>query len=87
MCQETNNALLLSLESLGSDWEKGKLPQEILLNDRNVKLILNIRSLVANPSSGLTLQSLRSAAPTFVEQVQSAIMRDFEELSPDGATY
>jgi hypothetical protein len=78
--------LLLALEQLATEWREAKLPQEVLLKDGNVKLILGIRSLVAAPDSGLTLASLRSEAPTFVEQVQLATMRDFEELTPDGAT-
>jgi hypothetical protein len=77
--------LLLTLEQLGNEWKETRLPQEVLLKDGNLELILGVRSLVDDPDAGLTLKDLLSEAPTFVEQVQLATIRKFEELTPDGA--
>lgn len=87
MCQKVINNMLLALELLGQEWREDKQPQEILLNDDAVALIMKTRSLVADPHTGLTPQRIRGEAPTFVEQVQLAIMRDFEELPTNGADY
>lgn len=84
--EKMKSLLLQTLEQLANDWKEAKLPQEILLNDRNVNIILTTRALVSEADSGLTLRVLKSEAPTFVEQVQLATMREFEELTPDGAT-
>ena len=85
--ERTTRLLFLTLEQLAIDWKEAKLPQEILLTQNNVDIIMTARALVDDPGSGLTMQRLRSEAPTFLEQAQLATMRNFEELPANGAAY
>lgn len=68
--------MIQALEIIGQQWEENQLPQEILLSDQNVNLILTTRELVADPGSGITAELLRSGCPTFVDQLQQATMRN-----------
>jgi hypothetical protein len=73
-----NETLLLALEQLGREWEEVKLPQEVLLDEGNVRLIISTRTLASDPEFAKLLQE---HAPTYVEQVQRATLK---ELLPSG---
>jgi hypothetical protein len=80
------DVLLKVIEQLGREWEEKARPEDIRLSQERIEILLNVRALVANADVDLSIELLRERCPAFLGVYRAVMLRDIEELIPDGAT-
>lgn len=78
------DVLLKFIELTGKDWEENERPEDIRLDPEKVDALLSVRSLVANPQNDLDTSTLRERCPAFCSVYREVMLRDVEELIPNG---
>jgi hypothetical protein len=78
--------LLMLIEQTSKEWEENYRPEDVRLSAEKINLLLSIRALVADRGSDIDIALLRDRCPTFVSVYRAVLLRDLEELAPNGTT-
>jgi hypothetical protein len=79
------NVLLQLMEHTAQEWEEHYRPEDIRLSEEKIDILLNVRALVANPDTGITVEMIHDQCPMFTAWHRAVLMRELQGVIPDGA--